>query len=297
MATIEAAAESREEFLLQRREALGATDLAAILGLSKWATPWQIWAEKTGRLEPFSGNRATAAGVALEPAILSYAESQLGKLTRNVRVSTNNAPIVATCDAVVAGSLRPVEAKTTGIVGPIYGEWGAELSDEIPEEYLVQVHAQIICTQTDLGHLFGLIPGRGIVEFHITAHDKLHDHLKTKANQWWDRHVVRGIEPPLDPLPDLDVVKRLRREPAKSVEVAADVAELWKQRNAAKRDEKEAKGRVKEAETKILLALGDAEHASISGRDEEFTYLEIHRKGYTVEPCTYRQLRLKKGKK
>ena len=40
---------SREEWLMQRRKTIGGSDAAGIVGLSKWASPFSVWAEKTGR--------------------------------------------------------------------------------------------------------------------------------------------------------------------------------------------------------------------------------------------------------
>lgn len=285
----------REAFLERRRSAIGASDVAAILGLSRWATPWEVWAEKKGLLESDSGNAATSAGNLLEPAVLDYAESQLGELDRDVLVRSQALPLAATCDAIKRYGGNPVEAKTTGIAGPVYGSWGDPLTDQVPEEYLVQVHAQLICTGADLGYLFALIPGRGFVEFHIEPNKKLHAHLIDKLGDWWQRHIIDGIEPSHERLPDLEVVKRLRREPGKAIEGTARLQELIDLREEAKESEREARNAVKGLETQILLELGDAETASLPGGDV-LSYLEVSRRGYTVEPCSYRQLRVKKGK-
>ena len=41
----------RAEWLDWRRGGIGSSDIAAIIGLSPWATPYSVWAEKTGRLD------------------------------------------------------------------------------------------------------------------------------------------------------------------------------------------------------------------------------------------------------
>ena len=40
---------TREQFLRERRSGIGGSDVAAILGLSRWKTAYQVWQEKTGR--------------------------------------------------------------------------------------------------------------------------------------------------------------------------------------------------------------------------------------------------------
>ena len=39
----------REEWLERRRNTIGGSDAAGIVGLSSWASPFSVWAEKTGR--------------------------------------------------------------------------------------------------------------------------------------------------------------------------------------------------------------------------------------------------------
>jgi putative phage-type endonuclease len=286
----------RAQWLRDRKSAIGASEVAAVLGLSQWATPWEIWAEKTNKLVEWSGNNATRAGQLFERAVLDHAEQQLGELDRNVRIKCPGLPLAATCDAVVKSTNAPVEAKTTGIVGPIYGTWGDELSDQVPDEYLVQVHAQLICTKAEIGYLFALIPGRGVVEFHVEPNERLHATIMERLSDWWERHVVDGIEPSNERLPSIDVVKRLRREPAKAIEADAAFAELLRLREQAKEREKSAKDDAEKAEIQLLLMLGDAEAATLpDGR--KLTYLTTKRKGYTVEPCEFRSIRVSKGKK
>ena len=57
---------TREEWLEQRRKSIGGSDAAAIVGLSKWASPFSIWAEKTGKTPPKEDNEAMRIGHDLE---------------------------------------------------------------------------------------------------------------------------------------------------------------------------------------------------------------------------------------
>lgn len=38
--------DDRAEWLEWRRNGIGATDVAGILGVSPWASPWSVWADK-----------------------------------------------------------------------------------------------------------------------------------------------------------------------------------------------------------------------------------------------------------
>lgn len=294
MSTVDQAS-TRAEWLEARKSAIGASDVAAILGVSPWASAWEVWAEKTDRLEPWKGNEATRAGQAFENAVLDQAENELGALERNVRVCHESVPMAATLDARVIGDGTPIEAKTTGLTGRVYGDWGEALTDQVPDYYLVQVHAQLCVTGAELAYLFALIAGRGVVKYQIERSDKLCKQLMDKCKDWWNRHITLDQEPSKERTPDLDVIKRFRRVPKKSIELGADAAKLIEHYEGLKMAAKSLKEELAETEGKILLALGDAEGASYSGG--QLTYYETSRKGYEVKPCTFRTLRIKANKK
>jgi putative phage-type endonuclease len=289
-------ATKREAWLASRKDAIGASEVAAILGMSSFAGPWEVWADKTNRIEDWKGNKSTRAGQVFEPAVLDHAESELGPLRRNIRLKHPSAPLAATLDAQVISTSFPVEAKTTGIVGPVFGKWGDAMTDEVPEYYLVQVHAQLAVTGAELAYLFALIAGRGVVQFEIQRSESLSNHLLTIVSDWWQKHVVADVEPSrLQVPPPLEVVKRLRRVPKKQIAFGLLATDLVRRRERLNKAKLTIEKRLKEADAQVLLALGDAESATlIDGK--ELTYFETNRAGYTVEPTKYRTLRIKGAK-
>ena len=59
------------EWLRCRRMGVGGSDVAAIMGLSPWRSPIEVWADKTGRAEPedMSGKPWIEWGNLLEPLV------------------------------------------------------------------------------------------------------------------------------------------------------------------------------------------------------------------------------------
>ena len=43
---------SHDEWLAEREKGIGASEVAAILGLSPWDTPFSLWLKKTHQAEP-----------------------------------------------------------------------------------------------------------------------------------------------------------------------------------------------------------------------------------------------------
>ena len=57
---------SRADWLAQRRKSIGGSDAAGIVGLSQYATPYTVWADKIGRFADQEDNEAMRQGRDLE---------------------------------------------------------------------------------------------------------------------------------------------------------------------------------------------------------------------------------------
>ena len=76
-----------QEWLEQRTKGVGGSDVAAIMGLSPWRTPAQVWLDKTGRTEPqdLSGKPYVEFGNIMEPVVGRwYAERHPDRTVRRV---------------------------------------------------------------------------------------------------------------------------------------------------------------------------------------------------------------------
>ena len=271
-------------------ETLGASEVAAALGLSPWTSPWELWARKTGRLTEPKESEALDAGVRLEPVVIKWAEQYLGPIQRGVEAAIQGTPIVTHPDGLTRDG-QPVEAKTSGVVGQIVGHWGEPGSDEIPEYYLVQCLVQLEATKADVCHVPALLGGRGFVMYRVPSNRDVQQAIVERAVNWFEYHVIGDRPPELTAPPPLNVLKKLRRDPGRTVEIDQELVERWQE---AKERAKEAQRQADELQAAVIAALGDAEAGELpDGR--LVTYYEQFRKGYTVEDTTFRVLRVKKG--
>ncbi len=278
------------EFELERRKSfVTATDVPAILGISKFKSVLDVYLEKTAPMDSWNGNAATEAGNMLEPTILKWAAERLGVQILDGGWREHDGGILAcTLDGITMHG-EPVEAKSHGIVGPTrWNEWGPDGSDEIPDTYAIQVQTQLLVTGASRGYVPALIGGRGFVMYEIEKHDIIHEMILRVVNNFWNNHVVPRIPP--DGVANIEVIERLHRTPGKSIKVDDQLARDYLTASLAESEAKKAKEAAREA---LLSAFGDAEIAEFSGG--RFEYVERKRKGYTVEPTTYRQLMSKKA--
>jgi putative phage-type endonuclease len=275
----------------QRRHHLGSSDVAALFGLNKFATAYDVWLEKTGQLAEAPANEAQALGNEFEPIILARAEKELGPLKRNQYRSAQRLglPLGSNIDALVIETGRPVEAKTSGIWWPVEETWGEPGTDQVPDRVLIQAHVHMICAEADLCHAPKMGWGMRQDLYEIPRDEDMVKQICDYTAEWWQRHVVEGVPP--EGLPRLETVKRRIREAGKSVELPVALIEKW--RRAVQRAGKIDK--IKEAaQAAVLAALGDAE-VGICDLGT-VTYQETYRKGHIVQPKMGRTIRWKENK-
>ena len=281
------------EQIEERRAWMGASDIAAIAGLSPYANAHDVYLEKTRRLTPAT-SEAMDAGNRFETAVLDWAEEELGVLRRDLLLpAPDDLPITARLDAMRIEDHAPVEAKTGGLFGPVdRALWGDEGTDEVPAPYIVQVQIQMLCSGACRGHLAAFLGGRGFRMYTIDRADDLIDTLVERATAFW-RDCVQADTPPTDIAPHLETVKRLYREPGVEVEVDPQIVAAWQEAAA---DAKAHKELAKVAAARLIAAMGDGE-VGLAGDAGRATYYEQTRAAHEVSESTFRVLRFSKPTK
>ena len=280
-----------------RRSYIGSSDSPAVCGCDPYRTAMDVYLDKTGQAEPFAGNANTDRGTWLEPAILDWAQDQLPvRFCRDVMQVHGGGVLAANFDGLhlgpdVYGDPFIVEAKSSVVAD----EWGESGTSEVPERVIVQVHHALYVAGPAVRTAWVpvLLPGYRSFDFRmyrVDRDDDLASAVAERATTFMEHH-VRGRTPPDDTTASIEVLRRVRRRPNKSVEVDRDVVEAVVLARAAR---KAAADRCDAAETALLSAMGDAEQATADART--VTYMETKRAGYTVQPTTYRTLRIKAGR-
>lgn len=285
----------RAGWLEWRRQGLGATDVVAIVGLSRWATPFSVWAEKTGRtpiddtvpsVEAEFGLRAEAMLAPWFGELTGYhaRKWQHRAHHRDWRVGR------ATLDALVfrtrrsAAPLGPLELKTTDR----QPDWTAET---FPLDYLAQCQWQMEVTDTDRAWLFAL-HGRRPVIYPVERDLDDGAWLLDAARRFWRDHVEGDRPPPVHVAPmhvTTEALARMHRIEGAAVELDGGELDLVRRVVATRQHATHAKKAAEAAANDLKARLGDGEIATYLGQPVA-TYLRRHRKGYTVDPTEYRQL-------
>ena len=149
--------EDNAGWLDQRKKGIGGSDVAAIMGLSPWRTPAEVWLEKTGRADPqdLSDRPHVQRGVDLE----SYVGTKFKDAHRGFRTKRVNA-ICQSIERPWAQASLDYEV-CEGVPSNRFSgyEWGvleiktsrndADWKDGIPDYYLTQVMHYLSVTGRD----------------------------------------------------------------------------------------------------------------------------------------------------
>lgn len=274
----------------RRRLVYTASDMGVLFGLPGFGgrTLSDVWYEKRYGLAKDNSTASTRLGQKMEALILDEAETHLGPIVdRQVWCVKGN--IGATLDGRSKHSGQPVEAKTSGLLWKPDAEWG-DGGDEVPSAILLQCLGQLYVTDEDKAHIAALIGGRGFTLYEVQRHEAIIADMERRVNEFIA--TLKRDEPPDEP-PQLETLKRLRRQPEKILDRSDAVEELWEQLEAAKAKTKEAAVEQEEIQRRLLSLLGDAEAAEC--RNGMITYYEQSRKESVVAASKFRVLRFKKG--
>jgi len=276
----------------RRKKHLGSSDMAAILGVDPYLSAYDVWLEKTGRIDGPEENEVMAMGKASEPMILKFAEAELGDILRNQRRVLDGTPLAASIDGIVKSDQLPVEAKTSGLLGPLFGQWGEFGTDEVPDSYIVQCHVHMVCMKNkpELCYMTTLLGGRGFGIYTIRRNKDLCEVIIDTACKFWSKN-VQANTPPDDSRPSLELIRKARRTPDKVALLPLYLFCKWQK---AKEVANAFKKRSEELQAAILAADPEAEAFDYGDPEKILTFYQSDRKGYTIGPSTVRTLRIVK---
>lgn len=186
---------SRERWLELRRESIGGSDAAAIVGLNEWSSPYALWADKTGRLPPKEDNEAMRQGRDLEAYVAARWEEATGKKVRRLNAILKNCayPFAhANIDRDVVGEDAGLECKTTSILRLKEFRGG-----EYPASYYAQCVHYMAVTGAARWYLAVLVLNQGFYHYVIERDQGEIDALMEAEERFWG-HVRRDEPPPVD---------------------------------------------------------------------------------------------------
>lgn len=251
---------------LDRQTYIGSSDTAAILGISPWKTPLDVYLDKVQpRVEIIDPDklRVLNRGKRMEPYVIDLLAEETGLeiVRRGERYVDLEYDFLAAEIDAEAASGENIEIKT---VSPFKAkEWGEQQSDEIPVHYAAQaMHALMITGRAIC--VFGVLIGADDFRiYRIERDDVTIAAIRAKEIAFWKR--VQDRDQP-DPSTVSDVFRLFGTHDsgtaiAANEAIQADVLAL----KSLKADAKSLEGLIALREDRIKLYMGDAAILTMNG--------------------------------
>jgi putative phage-type endonuclease len=266
-----------QDFSLDRSKYLGGSDIGAILGLSRFRSPLEVWMEKTGKEVKKLDSLPLRFGSFAEEFVASeYARSTGFELIHDesIYVHPEYSFMSAHIDRFVledssssssssSSPTRILECKTANPFS--LGDWGEVGTDEVPLSYLCQCLWYMAITnlnRVDLAVLFGNSDFR---IYEIVRDKELEAIILQKANFFWNEHVLRDVPPPAMSEEDCQTLFR-KGDPTKSVEAKAETLGLTKRLQQLHSEIDVREGEISSIKQSIMRQMGEAETLTYQGK-------------------------------
>ena len=265
-----------DKWLKWRALGITASDIPIVLGLSPYKTPWQLWAEKVGRINApdISNNPNVKRGNRLEDDARQLQEARLTDALRKIaqkRYGVILLPLCGECSQwdTFRASFDGLDDKYIPyeFKAPCESVW-----DEIKENgiesdtyklYEAQVHAQCVVAGAHRGRLMFYMEDGRDMDFEVTLTPDKEKEILQAAKTFWE-HVRTNTPPTPDPEKDWFIP-----ETGDQIFRWESYAEAWRSKHhriQALKNELSVLNEEQKANQEVLITLmGPFMHADIGG--------------------------------
>ncbi|HKM06341.1 MAG TPA: YqaJ viral recombinase family protein [Sphaerochaeta sp.] len=183
----------RTDWLSIRRNAIGGSDAAAILGLSRYSSPLSVYADKMNLVPEKEDNEPMRQGRDLEEYVAQRFTEKTGLKVRkenHILVNDDTPFMHANIDRRIVGCLHGLECKTTSVYNDTDFEGG-----DIPAEYYTQCQHYMAVTGWDVWYLAVLVLNRAFYDFRIERNEEDIKALIDMEGSFWRDHVIAQVPP------------------------------------------------------------------------------------------------------
>lgn len=299
---------------MDRRSYIGSSDIAAIIGISPWKTAVDVYMEKVAKDAAESDDKMVfRRGKRAEPYIIEWLqqEKDFWITDRNVRVRHSDHEFLAAeadflYDIEGTGTAGHGECKSIGQFAD-WSKWGESGSQDCPDYYIAQILFGMECDGCEEGFIAGAANWDDVRLYPFQRDHETGTALVRIAAEFWHNNVLARVPPAPKTLGD---TKRLLTSYGSFDWIASeDALDKVREATSLRAQIKVLEAAQEDADKALLDCLYTAaiaqdvdgkefKKARVLGADGKpvATLSEIERKGYTVGPTKFTQLRFAKEK-
>lgn len=269
----------RIDWLKGRQTGIGGSEIAAIVGLSQYRTPMQVWESKVNPVQDEETSQPAYWGTVLEDVVAKEYALRTGnkvqRLTKQMRHPDFEFAIANIDRAIInpdiSGNVRWKDGKlTTDRIlecktanGFMAKQWGEAGTDSVPDAYLIQCQWYMGVTGASACDLAVLIGGQDFRIYTILRDDDLINDLLIQGAAFWEL-VQSRTEP--DPVNYPEAVKKwANSDPSLSVQADESLIDAIDDLQTVKAKIKDLEAQEDAIKARVLLTLKSAEMLMYQG--------------------------------
>lgn len=253
---------NRDKWLDERRSSIGSSEIATIIGMNPFQTPYQLWRLKLGIDKPAEENFFMKAGHYLEDAVSHFWEDETGK--KVIKSSAGDWLMrdkerkYMTCSPDRTYWLSDNKKDGKGILEIKTTQRKIDEND-LPKHWFCQVQWQLGIAGLDNASLAWLTSGRDFGYKYIELDKDFFLFLREQCERFWTDNIIGKKEP--DAICVQDVLLRYPKSTIdKSVVADGDIMQACSDiKGLAEKIDELAEQR-EALESKIKMFIGDAEY-------------------------------------
>lgn len=257
--TAEAMHNNPDAWLEVRKNSIGGSEAAAILGMNPWKSPYQLWLEKTGSVEAedISDRDVVHFGTMLEPIVAQEFCRREGKRVKQcgLYMSKQHSFLTASFDRLLVGEQAGLECKTTSAYKAKEWEEG-----KIPPQYYVQCMHYMLVSGLPKWYIACLAGGNKFFTWEIERDEDDIAMLRDAELNFWDK-VLNRIPPDVDGSDSCTkaLQERFSGGQVEPVTLPKETMDLLTRLDELKALEGDIKTQKQEVQNRICALLGDNE--------------------------------------
>lgn len=260
---------SHEDWLAQRTPGIGSSDIATIVGLNPYKTPFQLWREKTGQVtEEQVETFAMRRGHYLEDAVARFFEDASGKtvIQRSAQEDIYVHPDYnwARVSPDRRFWLTNVRNDDQGVLECKTARWDVD-GDNLPPYWFTQLQYQLGVMGRENGSLAWYNLTRDAFDYRdVILVPDYFNWIMEEAEKFQTDNILGGIEPALTNAEDV-LIKYSKHTPGTFIEASDDLAIKIDQLKSIKTNIKKSEEEQKLIEDEIKVFIGEAESLNYHG--------------------------------
>lgn len=249
---------SREEWLEHRKAGIGSSEVATILGLNPYETPYQLWRRKLGLDEPKEETYAMRRGHYLEASVAATWEGELGRVVDKdsegdwLIINRERPYLRVSPDRTYTlqdGSKGILECKTTNLrIDPL----------NVPSQWFTQLQYQLGVAELERGSIAWLMAGYEFGHIDLIFVPDFFERLVEEVDHFVNYHLGEQIAPELRNVSDV-VLRYKTHVTGETKEASERTYEDWCDLKDVREEIAALTERKEQLEDRLKEAFGSAE--------------------------------------